>query len=183
MPNICGFKRNKVSIKCLMLPISNMLGGLQRQIILWKPDFLWINSSFKITGTVKCQSFIIFKAKKAQLPLLNSLQPKQLLFYHVKVYEGKDQVFCYPSNMHLCYSHFHCSEMSFIRRPDVLSDFSVFCLHKANIRRLLISLCLRCCMMDYIPYGFKWRSNLKILFTLDLLQVTLCLHHLTLHLQ
>lgn len=70
MPNICGFKRNKVSIKCLMQPISNMLGGLQRQIILWKPDFLWINSSFKITGTVKCQSFIIFKAKKAQLPLL-----------------------------------------------------------------------------------------------------------------
>lgn len=77
--------------------------------------------------------------------------------------------------MHLCYSHFHCSEMSFIRRPDVLSDFSVFCLHKANITRLSISLCLRCCMMDYIPYGFKWRSNLQILFTLDLLQVTLLL--------
>lgn len=77
--------------------------------------------------------------------------------------------------MHLCYSHLHCSEMSFIRRLDVLSNFSVFSLHNANIRRLSISLCLRCCMMDYIPYGFKWRSNLKILFTLDLLQVTLLL--------
>lgn len=70
--------------------------------------------------------------------------------------------------------------MSFTRRPDVLSDYSVvFFLRRTNIKRLSISLCLRCCIKD-ILYNFKWKSNLEILCTLDLLQVNLCLHHLTL---
>lgn len=70
--------------------------------------------------------------------------------------------------------------MSFTKRPDVLSDYSVvFFLRRTNIKRLSISLCLRCCIKD-ILYNFKWKSNLEILCTLDLLQVNLCLHHLTL---
>lgn len=43
-------------------------------------------------------------------------------------------------------------------------------IHLANIRRPSISLCLRCCIIDKLAYGFKWRSNLKVLCTL---QVTL----------
>lgn len=62
----------KVSIKCVMQPVSNLSDGVLGRATLLKLDFLWINSfpwlnlgyifplNFKITGTVICLTFTIF---------------------------------------------------------------------------------------------------------------------------
>lgn len=77
--------------------------------------------------------------------------------------------------MHFFYSQFHSDRNELHQKTICLERFQCcFFIHLANIRRILISLSLRCCIID-ILYGFKWRSNLKILCTLVLRQVTLLL--------